>query len=88
VRASAYSPASRNVRGASAAAAQADARARAQSDAAALCAPLDANERLIGVDVAPTAFDCRAGFEGGTVCALDYSAACHSQVQPLEERCG
>ncbi len=97
VRASAYSPASRTVRGyvrqsehafASTGAAQADARARAQSDAATLCAPLDASERLIGVDVAPTAFDCRAGFEGGTVCALDYTAACHSQAQPLEERCG
>jgi hypothetical protein len=97
VRAAQYTPNPRTVRGyvrqsehgfGSDAAAQADARARAQADATSLCAPLDAYERLTGVQVAPLAFDCRAGGEGGRICALDYSATCLIESRPLVERCG
>jgi hypothetical protein len=96
-RAATYSPDPRTVRGyvrqsdhplASLAAAQADARVRAQADAASLCAPLDDNERLDGVEVTPVTFDCRAGFGGGSVCGLDYSAICRIESRPLVEHCG
>jgi hypothetical protein len=97
-RAATYSAAPRAVRGyvrqsaqgfGSTAAAQADALVRAQADATSLCAPLDDNERLDGVQVAPGgAFDCRPGFGGGTVCALDYSATCRIESRPLVEHCG
>ena len=96
-RAPTWSPAPRTARGyvrqslqtfGSTAAAQADARTRAQADAATLCAPLDANERLAGADVTPLAYDCRLGLGGGSVCALDYSAVCRIEVRPLVERCG
>ena len=92
-----WSPAPRSARGyvrqslqgfGSAGAAQADARSRAQADAATLCAPLDANERLAGVDVTPLAYDCRPGLGGGSVCALDYNATCRIESRPLLERCG
>jgi len=69
-------------------AAEADARTRAQADAATLCAPLDANQRLAGVDVTPLAYDCRPGLGGAQVCALDYSAICRIESRPLVERCG
>jgi hypothetical protein len=69
-------------------AAQADALTRAKADAASLCAPLDADERLDGVDVTPIAYDCRTGFEGGQVCALDYSATCRLESRPMVESCG
>jgi len=72
---------------ASQAAAQADAMTRAQADAASLCAPPDANQRLDGVAVSPVAYDCRPGL-GGAVCALDYSATCRLESRPLVERCG
>ena len=68
--------------------AQADALTRARADAATLCAPLGADERLHGVDVTPIAYDCRPGFEGGQVCALDYSAVCRIESRPLVESCG
>ena len=96
-RSSAWTPAPRTVRGyvrqsekafASAEAAQADAKVRAQADAMTMCAPLDANERLDGASVTPGAFDCRPGFEGGTVCALDYSGTCQIETHALVERCG
>jgi hypothetical protein len=96
VRAAAYSASPRTARGyvrqsehafASAAAAQTNARTRAQTDAVQLCAPRDGDERLAGVDVAPLAFDCRAGFEGGQVCALDYSATCRIESRALVEQC-
>ena len=96
-RAPNWSPAPRTARGyvrqslqtfASAPAAQADAKTRAQVDAATLCAPLDANERLAGVAVTPFAYDCRPGVGGGTVCALDYSAVCQIEARQLVERCG
>jgi hypothetical protein len=96
-RAPTWSPAPRTARGyvrqslatfGSADAAQADARARAQADAASLCAPLDANQRLAGVAVTPLAYDCRPGLGGGHVCALDYSAVCRLESRPLVERCG
>jgi TIR domain len=96
-RAPTWSPAPRTARGyvrqslqtfGAAAAAQADAKTRAQADAATLCAPLDANERLAGVDVTPLAYDCRPGLGGGAVCALDYSAVCRIEARPLVERCG
>ncbi|HEX3919199.1 MAG TPA: toll/interleukin-1 receptor domain-containing protein [Caulobacteraceae bacterium] len=95
-RSATWSPAPRTARGyvrqgvagmASADAAQADARTRAQADAATLCAPIDANERLAGVDVTPGAYDCRPGI-GGTVCALDYTANCRIETRPLVEHCG
>lgn len=97
VRAATYSADPRTVRGyvrqsdhgfASADAAQADARTRAQADAASLCAPLDAYEKLDGTQVTPLSYDCRAGFGGGQVCALDYSATCHIETRPLVEHCG
>ena len=69
-------------------AAQADDLTRARADAATLCAPLGADERLHGVDVTPIAYDCRPGFEGGQVCALDYSAVCRIESRPLVESCG
>jgi hypothetical protein len=96
-RAPSWSPAPRTARGyvrqslqtfGSTDAAQADAKTRAQADAATLCAPLDANERLAGVDVTPIAYDCRPGLGGGAVCALDYSANCRIENRPLVERCG
>ncbi|HUO11667.1 MAG TPA: toll/interleukin-1 receptor domain-containing protein [Caulobacteraceae bacterium] len=96
-RAAAWTPAPRTVRGyvrqsekafPTADAARADAKARAQADAATLCAPIDANERLAGVSVTPGAFDCRPGFEGGTVCALDYAGSCQIETRALVERCG
>ncbi len=96
-RATSYSPDPRTVRGyvrqsakafPNPGAAQADATVRAHDDAMSLCAPADAYERLDGVDVRPLAFDCRAGFEGGTICALDYSAVCRTQSRALVERCG
>jgi hypothetical protein len=96
-RAATWSPAPRTARGyvrqslntfVSTDAAQADARTRAQSDAATLCAPIDANQRLAGVDVTPLAYDCRAGLGGGQVCALDYSAACRVENRALVEHCG
>jgi hypothetical protein len=96
-RAAQYTPSPRTARGyvrqsehgfGSDAAAQADARTRAQVDATSLCAPLDSNERLTGVRVAPLAFDCRSGAEGGRICALDYSATCLIESHPLVERCG
>jgi TIR domain len=96
-RAPTWSPAPRTARGyvrqslnafPSADTAQADARTRAQADAATLCAPLDAYQRLAGVDVTPIAYDCRPGLDGGQVCALDYSAACHLESRALVERCG
>jgi hypothetical protein len=96
-RATTWSPAPRTARGyvrqslqtfGAAAAAQADAKVRAQADAATLCAPLDANERLAGVEVTPLTYDCRPGLGGGDVCALDYSAVCHIEARPLVERCG
>jgi hypothetical protein len=92
-----WSPAPRPARGyvrqglqglGTAAAAQADALKRAKDDAATLCAPLNGFERLDGVDVAPIAYDCRPGFSGGQVCALDYDATCHIDARPLVERCG
>ena len=96
-RAPNWSPAPRTARGyvrqslqtfGSTDAAQADARTRAQADAATLCAPLDANERLAGVDVTPGGYDCRPGLGGGTVCALDYIAVCRIETRPLVETCG
>jgi len=72
----------------SVAAAQVDALTRAKTDAATLCAPMGANERLDSVDVTPIAYDCRPGFEGGQVCALDYSAVCRLEGRPLVETCG
>jgi hypothetical protein len=96
-RSSAWTPAPRTVRGyvrqsekafASADAAQADAKTRAQADAMTMCAPIDANERLDGASVTPGAFDCRPGFEGGTVCALDYSGTCQIETHALVEHCG
>ena len=36
----------------------------------------------------PIAYDCRAGFEGGQICALDYSAVCHIERRGLVEHCG
>jgi hypothetical protein len=67
------------------AAAQADAKARAAEDAKeTTCAPVDANERLDGVDITSTTFDCRESPLGGTVCAADYVAACHLEArQPV-----
>lgn len=97
VRAAAYTADPRTVRGyvrqsdhgfSSAGAAQADAKTRAQADASSLCAPLDAYEKLDGVTVTPLSFDCRAGFGGGQVCALDYSATCNIETRPLVEHCG
>jgi TIR domain len=91
-----WSPAPRTARGyvrqspngfSSAEAAQADARTRAQADATTLCAPLDANQRLAGVDVTPIAYDCRPGL-GGQICALDYSAVCRLESRLLVEHCG
>ena len=96
-RSSTWTPAPRTVRGyvrqsekafASADAAQADAKTRAQADAMTMCAPIDANERLDGASVTPGAFDCRSGFEGGTVCALDYSGTCQIESHALVEKCG
>jgi len=96
-RAPAWSPTMRTVRGyvrqsmtgfSSAAAAQADARTRAQADAATLCAPIDAFEKLDGATITPIAYDCRPGFEGGTICALDYAGACQMEARPLVEHCG
>jgi len=49
---------------------------------------MGANERLDSVDVTPIAYDCRPGFEGGQVCALDYSAVCRLEGRPLVETCG
>ena len=95
--AAAWSPAPRPARGyvrqsespfGTTAAAQADALKRAQADALTLCAPLDANQRLDGADVTPIAYDCRPGFEGGQVCALDYSANCRIESRQLVETCG
>jgi hypothetical protein len=92
-----WSPAPRTARGyvrqslqtfGTADAAQADAKSRAQADAASLCAPLDANQRLAGVEVAPIAFDCRPGLGGGSVCGLDYSATCRLESRAMVERCG
>lgn len=97
VRAPNWSPAPRTARGyvrqslqtfGSTDAAQADARTRAHADAATLCTPLDANERLAGVAVTPVSYDCRPGLGGGTVCALDYTAACQIEARPLVEVCG
>jgi len=96
-RSATWSPAPRPARGyvrqsqtpfGSADAARADALNRARADAATLCAPQDGFERLDGADVTPIAYDCRAGVEGGQVCALDYSAACRIEARPLTERCG
>ena len=98
-RAADWSPAPRTARGyvrqslqtfATLAAAQADARTRAQADAATLCAPLDANERLAGADVTPTAFDCRPGLGGGAMCAQASitRATCRIERRSLVEHCG
>jgi hypothetical protein len=96
-RAPVYSPAPRNARGyvrqsehglGSLAAAQADALARARTDAMTVCAPVTAEEKLDGADVTPIAYDCRAGFEGGQICALDYSAVCRIERRGLVEHCG
>jgi len=96
-RAPVYSPAPRGARGyvrqsehglGSLAAAQADALARARTDAMTICAPATAEERLDGADVTPIAYDCRAGFEGGQICALDYSAVCRIERRELVEHCG
>jgi hypothetical protein len=96
-RSPAWSPAPRPARGyvrqsasgfPSTDAAQADARSRAEDDAKSLCAPLDAYERLDSVSVTPTAYDCRPGALGGTVCALDYAATCNMERQALAETCG
>ena len=46
------------------------------------------DERLEGVDVAPIAFDCRPGFDGGQVCALDYNTTCRIETHALLEHCG
>ena len=96
-RAAGFTPAPRNARGyvrqsehgfGSLTAAQADALARARTDATTVCAPVTAEERLAGADVTPLAYDCRPGFDGGQICALDYSAVCHIERQALVERCG
>lgn len=97
-RSSALTPQPRTVQGyvrqsergfSSLAAAQADARTRAAADAKSLCAPVDSNEQLGGVSLAPGGeFDCRPGFGGGAVCALQYSATCELETHPLLERCG
>jgi TIR domain len=66
----------------SAAAAQADATTRAIEDAKeTTCAPVDANERLDGVEIASTTFDCRPSPLGGTVCAADYVATCRLEAR-------
>jgi hypothetical protein len=93
----AFTPSPRNARGyvrqsehglGALAAAQADALARAKADALSVCAPLTAEERLAGADVTPISYDCRPGFEGGQICALDYSAVCRIERRALVEHCG
>lgn len=93
---SAYAPDERTARGyvrqsmtgfPTQAAAQADARARATDDAkTTTCAPVDANEKLDGVEVTSATFDCRPSPLGGTVCAADYVAACHLETR--QPTCG
>lgn len=94
--ASPFAPAPRTARGyvrqsitgfSSLAAAQADARTRAVDDTKeTACAPLDANEKLDGVDVTRTTFDCRPSPLGGTVCAADYVATC--RLEARQPTCG
>jgi hypothetical protein len=94
--ASPFAPAPRTARGyvrqsiagfSGLAAAQADAGARAAADARqTTCAPVDANERLDGVDVTSTTFDCRPSLLGGTVCAADYVATC--RLEARQPTCG
>jgi len=72
---------------ASLAAAQADARTRASDDAKeTACAPVDATERLNGVDITKATFDCRPSPLGGTVCAADYVADC--RLATRQPTCG
>lgn len=67
--------------------ARADALARAEIDARNItCAPREF-ERLDGVAVQATRFDCRSDPRGGVVCGLDYSAECNISERLLIERC-
>jgi hypothetical protein len=94
--ASPFAPSPRTARGyvrqsitgfSSVAAAQTDARTRAVDDAKeTACAPVDANEKLDGVDVTSTTFDCRPSPLGGTVCAADYVATC--RLEARQPTCG
>jgi hypothetical protein len=94
--ASSFAPSPRTARGyvrqsitgfSSVAAAQADARTRAADDAKeTACAPVDANEKLDGVDLTNARFDCRPSPLGGTVCAADYVATC--RLESRQSTCG
>jgi hypothetical protein len=71
------------------AAAQADALARATADASeTACAPVDDTERLAGVDIGRTTFDCRPSPFGGWACAADYTVTCRIETRAMTETCG
>lgn len=65
-----------------------DVAARANDDAKQLlCAIFDQEyERLAGVEVLVTKFDCREG-SGGWTCAADYRATCAVERRELVQRC-
>ncbi len=97
-RAPAFSPAPRTGKGyvrqsehsfPTEAAAQADATARAAADASeTTCAPVDDNERLAGVTLGKTSYDCRPSSLGGWACAADYAVTCRIETRPITETCG
>lgn len=68
------------------AAARADALARLQADAEGLCRAREF-ERLDGVEITSSTYDCRADPRGGFNCAVDYAAQCRISEQALVERC-
>lgn len=72
---------------ASEAAARRDAADRANDDAAEMCARIDQEfERLAGVEVLVTKYECRE-ISGGWTCAADYRATCAVEKRELVQRC-
>lgn len=69
------------------ASARAHTLASVRDDAVRACQPIDEHERLAGVEVVKTDYDCRP--RGAAVsCAADYEARCLIERRPVVERCG